>query len=108
MNVETGGAEMAFTTVELEQAEAELDSDVTRDDLFKLGLICSTEIEDRGPDFVSAHKWFNLAAMMGSQPAKAYRDEVGYEMSSEEITQAQREAREWLGKNRQLLVKEAA
>ena len=108
MGLKLGDQTMAYTVLELEEAQSQLDADVTRDDLFKLGLICSTEIEDRGPDFVSAHKWFNLAAMMGSAPAKAYRDEISYEMSAEEITQAQREAREWLGANRALLVKEAA
>jgi TPR repeat protein len=99
---------MAFTALDLETAEQELQNAVTRDDLFKLGLICSTDIEDRGPDFVAAHKWFNLAAMMGSSPAKSYRDEITFEMQPEEVTQAQRDAREWLGQNRALLVKEAA
>ena len=99
---------MAFTALDLETAEAQLAADVTRDDLFKLGLICSTDVEDRGVDFVSAHKWFNLAAMMGSIPAKSYRDEISYEMEADEVTRAQREAREWLKTNRALLVKEAA
>ncbi len=91
---------MAFTTLEVKEAtDAVLDA-ATRDDLFKLGLIYSTDVEDRGPDFIEAHKWFSLAAMMGSQPAKAYRDEIKLEMSSEDLTLAQRAARGWLAENR--------
>lgn len=97
---------MAFTQLDLDTAEAQLETEVTRDDLFKLGLICSTDIEDRGPDFVSAHKWFNLAASMGSAPAKAYRDEIACEMEAADVTRAQREAREWLRANRALMVQE--
>lgn len=99
---------MAFTRLDLEDAEAQLVEDVTREDLFKLGLICSTDVEDRGVDFVSAHKWFNLAAMLGSSPAKAYRDEIACEMEAPDVTRAQREAREWLKTNRSQLIKEAA
>jgi len=63
----------------------------------------STELEDRGVDYVEAHKWFNLAAMMGSAPAKAYRDEIKAEMSVEDLTLAQRAARGWLTENRDLV-----
>ena len=58
------------------------------------------KLEDRGPDYIEAHKWFNLAAMMGSQPAKAYRDEIGREMKSNEVTLALKAARGWLRENR--------
>lgn len=94
---------MAFTVAEMDEAERNLVEAVSRDDFFRLGLICSTELEDRGPDFVSAHKWFNLAAMLGSSPAKAYRDEIAMEMDPAEVTRAQREAREWLRGNREKL-----
>ena len=94
---------MAFTSLEVKEAtDAVLDA-ATRDDLFKLGLIYSTDVEDRGPDFIEAHKWFSLAAMMGSQPAKAYRDEIKLEMSHEDLTLAQRAARGWLVENRECL-----
>lgn len=94
---------MAFTSLEVKEAtDAVLDA-ATRDDLFKLGLIYSTDVEDRGPDFIEAHKWFSLAAMMGSQPAKAYRDEIKLEMSHEDLTLAQRAARGWLAENRESL-----
>lgn len=47
-------------------------------------------------DLVSAHKWFNIAALKGSTDAARYRKEISVEMSREEISEAQRSAREWL------------
>ncbi len=101
---------MAFTDVEVTEAKAAIDAGAQPEDLFRLGLIYSTDLEEKGPDFVEAHKWFSLAAMMGSLPAKAYREEIKFEMSSEDLTLAQRAARGWLKENRELLesAKEAA
>jgi len=45
---------------------------------------------------VSAHKWFNLAALRGNEAAKFHRSEIASEMSKAEIAEAQRQAREWL------------
>lgn len=94
---------MAFTDVEVKEAEAAIIAGAKSEDLFRLGLIYSTDLEDRGPDFVEAHKWFSLAAMMGSTPAKSYREEIKLEMSSDDLTLAQRAARGWLAENRELL-----
>jgi TPR repeat protein len=47
-------------------------------------------------DLVTAHKWFNLAALRGNEEAKRYRMEIAREMSKAEIAEAQRRAREWL------------
>lgn len=47
-------------------------------------------------DLVSAHKWFNLAAMRGHEQARRWRGEIAAEMSAAEIAAAQRAAREWL------------
>ncbi len=94
---------MAFTDVEVQEAEAAIAAGAKPEDLFRLGLIYSTDLEDRGPDYVEAHKWFSLAAMMGSSPAKSYREEIGLEMSSDDLTLAQRAARGWLTENRELL-----
>jgi len=94
---------MAFTEVEVQEAEAAVKSGASSEDLFRLGLIYSTDVEDRGPDFVEAHKWFNLAAMLGSLPAKAYREELVLEMDPPDVTAAQRAARDWLKENRALL-----
>ncbi|MGE0628458.1 MAG: sel1 repeat family protein [Hyphomicrobiaceae bacterium] len=65
------------------------------DALFELGLMyCSGRGCD--VDLISAHKWFNLAALRGNDEAKRYRLELSREMSRSEISQAQRLAREWL------------
>ena len=98
-----GEAIMAFTDVEVKEAEAAIAAGAKSEDLFRLGLIYSTDLEDRGPDFVEAHKWFSLAAMMGSLPAKSYREEIKLEMTSEDLTLAQKAARGWLTENRELL-----
>ncbi|WP_298917374.1 hypothetical protein [uncultured Algimonas sp.] len=94
---------MAYTMMEVKEASDAVVATATKDDLFKLGLIYSTDVEDRGPDYVEAHKWFSLAAMMGSDPAKAYRDELKLEMSSADLTLAQKAARGWLSENRESL-----
>lgn len=94
---------MAYTLMEVKEASDAIVTAATMDDLFKLGLIYSTEVEDRGADYVEAHKWFSLAAMMGSGPAKAYREELKLEMSAEDLTLAQRAARGWLAENRETL-----
>jgi uncharacterized protein len=69
----------------------------TPDALFELGLMygAGREVEI---DLVSAHKWFNLAAMRGNDEAKRYRMEIAREMSKAEIAEAQRQAREWLAR----------
>ena len=65
------------------------------DALFELGLMYCAGREGE-PDLVSAHKWFNLAAMRGNSEARRYRMEIASEMSEHEIADAQRQAREWL------------
>src|SRR5882757_3700009 len=47
-------------------------------------------------DLVSAHKWFNIAAMKGNADAARMRREVAAEMTDAEIGLAQRAARDWL------------
>jgi uncharacterized protein len=80
-----------------------LDSEImpagsTADALFELGLMYSAG-RDVEADFVTAHKWFNLAALRGNEDAKRYRMELSREMSKREIAEAQRQAREWLRKH---------
>lgn len=94
---------MAFTEMEVREAEAAIVTAAGAEDMFRLGLIYSTDMEDRGPNFVEAHKWFSLAAMMGNQPAKSYREELKMEMTATDLTLAQRAARGWLAENRELL-----
>jgi TPR repeat protein len=47
-------------------------------------------------DVVTAHKWFNLAAMKGSEDARIYRCELAREMSGHQLQEALRQARAWL------------
>ena len=65
------------------------------DALYNLGLAYSTG-QGVGVDYVAAHKWFNLAAMKGSELAKSWRAQISREMSTGQIAEAQRMAREWL------------
>ena len=47
-------------------------------------------------DYVTAHKWFNLAAMQGCERAKQERSALADEMSRDQIFEAQRQARAWM------------
>jgi hypothetical protein len=67
----------------------------TADALFELGVKYCTG-HGVPADYVTAHKWFNLAAMKGSADAKQYRCEIAREMSASEVAEAQRQARSWL------------
>ena len=68
------------------------------DVFFELGLLYSSG-RDADPDMISAHKWFNLAALKGNKRALEYRKEISQEMSRREIAEAQKKAREWLTKH---------
>jgi len=46
-------------------------------------------------DYVQGHLWLSLAAAQGQEEARKYRDLVEKKMSSEQIAEAQRLAREW-------------
>jgi uncharacterized protein len=61
---------------------------------FELGMTCAAGAS--APDLVSAHKWFNLAAMHGNKQASALRSEIAAELSEGEIAAAQRAARDWM------------
>jgi TPR repeat protein len=69
------------------------------DALYNLGLAYSTG-QGVNVDYVAAHKWFNLAAMKGSEIAKSWRAQISREMDSSQIAEAQRLAREWLSISR--------
>jgi TPR repeat protein len=47
-------------------------------------------------DMVAAHKWFNIAAIKGSERAAELRAELAGSMTKPEIVRALREAREWM------------
>lgn len=67
----------------------------TAEILFQMGLDSACG-RNGMTDLVSAHKWFNIAALKGSEDAARYRKEISGEMTREEIAEAQRSAREWL------------
>jgi len=64
------------------------------DMFFRLGMMYSTGVQS-APDYVSAHKWFNLAAMRGNPDAIRLRREIATLMTESEIAAAQRAARDW-------------
>ncbi len=68
------------------------------DMLFELGMMYSVG-RDVPVDLVSAHKWFNLAAVKGNAEAIRLRREIANQMSDAEISAAQRAARDWLRGN---------
>ena len=68
---------------------------VTADTMFELGMMYSSGREVP-IDLITAHKWFNIAAMKGHAEAAQLRREVAAEMTDAEIGQAQRAARDWL------------
>jgi TPR repeat protein len=63
--------------------------------LFELGMMYSVG-RSVPIDYVTAHKWFNLAAMQGNREAARLRQEIAQQMSGAEIASAQRAARAWL------------
>ena len=65
------------------------------DTFFELGMMYSVG-RDVPIDFVTAHKWFNVAALRGNTEASRLRREIADQMSEQEIAQAQRAARAWL------------
>lgn len=75
--------------------EQEPDCREDADRFFQLGMLYSTG-RTVPPDFVSAHMWFNLAAMRGNRDAAQRRLEIAAEMSQHEVAAAQHAARDWL------------
>ena len=66
------------------------------DALYELGVAYSTGTGGIDVDLIEAHKWFNLAALNGSDLAQMCRAEISEEMTAREIAEAQRQARAWL------------
>lgn len=85
-------ARMDISTIEQAEIAAQTGAP---DALFELGLLYCTG-RDVEMDLVTAHKWFNLAALRGNSAALDYRLELAREMSQYEVAEAQKAAREWL------------
>jgi hypothetical protein len=75
-------------------------------EMFLLGMLYSSGREIPA-DLVTAHKWFNLAAMKGYAEAVRLRREIAAEMLDAEIGQAQRAARDWLKAHPEAVAPEA-
>ena len=67
------------------------------DALYDLGVCYSTGTSGVGIDLIEAHKWFNLAAVNGSEAAADARHDISEDMTAREISAAQAAARAWLG-----------
>jgi TPR repeat protein len=90
----TGTKKMARYEV-LEAGLGTAGSGAQADILFEMGMMYATG-RDCSVDLVAAHKWFNIAAIKGSDRAAELRAELSVTMSKQEIAQALREAREWM------------
>lgn len=64
--------------------------------LYDLGIAFSTGSGGVDVDLVEAHKWFNLAALNGSEEGMMCRADISDDMTAREIAEAQRQARAWL------------
>ena len=73
---------------------AAADGDV--DAYYTLGVAFSTGGHGVECDMIEAHKWFNLAAVVGHEEAAWCRADISDEMTAREIAEAQRRARQWL------------
>jgi len=79
---------------------------VTADAMFELGMMYASGREVP-VDLITAHKWFNIAAMKGHGEAAQLRREVAAEMTDAEIGQAQRAARDWIKAHPEPVVQQA-
>jgi uncharacterized protein len=64
--------------------------------LYDLGIAYSTGSGGVEVDLIEAHKWFNLAALNGSEEGMMCRADISDDMTAREIAEAQRQARAWL------------
>jgi hypothetical protein len=90
----TGEARMAYFELP-ELALSAGAAPVTAEAMFELGMLHASGREV-AVDLITAHKWFNIAAMKGHAEAARLRREIAGEMQDAEIGQAQRAARDWL------------
>jgi hypothetical protein len=81
--------------LELAEFDAATLGEINADVFYELGMMYSTG-RSVPTDYVSAHKWFNIAAMKGNAEAIRLRREIATQMSEHEIAAAQRAARAWL------------
>jgi len=66
------------------------------DACYELGMVYSSGAAGIAVDLIEAHKWFNLAAVAGSEAGMVSRGEIAEDMTAREIATAQGAARAWL------------
>jgi len=91
----TGESDMARYELASAEGASLGQGNAPADMFFELGMMYSTG-RSVPADLVTAHKWFNIAAMRGHRDAIRLRVEIAAEMSEVEIAAAQRAARAWL------------
>ena len=84
-----------MTAIELAGIDVATLDRANADVFYQLGILYSAGGEIPA-DYVSAHKWFNIAAARGNKDAARLRREIAAEMSDNDIASAQRAARDWL------------
>jgi len=50
-------------------------------------------------DYIHAHKWFNIAGANGHEDGRKNRDIIEERMTSDQIADAHKQAREWMKKH---------
>lgn len=63
---------------------------------YDLGIAHSCGTGGVSVDLIEAHKWFNLAALAGSEEGQILRAEMADDMTAREVIEAQKRARAWL------------
>jgi len=86
---------MPYADGAIELPCATLNAESRPEDLYQMGLVYSTG-QGVAEDLIAAHKWFNLAALKGSDEAKVQRKEMSDMLSSDELAEALKAARERL------------
>lgn len=86
---------MPYSDAEIELPCTYLSEDSPADEIYRIGLVYAEGIGVEA-DIVAAHKWFNLAAARGLSAAKDARKEISEQMTTSEIAEAQKAARDWM------------
>ena len=60
---------------------------------FELGMCYASGSGGADVDLIQAHRWFNVAAACGYEPALDWRHEIAMEMSARDVVEAQKLAR---------------
>jgi hypothetical protein len=62
---------------------------------YEMGMLCEKGSGGAEQSDIQAYKWYCLALEEGEIEAEALRDDLGEEMSAEELTQARKLVKDW-------------